>query len=38
MNINLALKDRVSLMKKLDMNRDGEISDVELYRALQTVD
>jgi Ca2+-binding EF-hand superfamily protein len=38
MDINLALKDRVSLMKKLDMNRDGEISDNELYRALSTVD
>lgn len=38
MEINLALKDRVALMKKLDMNRDGEISDVELYRALSSVE
>jgi Ca2+-binding EF-hand superfamily protein len=38
MEINLALKDRVALMKKLDMNRDGEISENELYKALSTVD
>lgn len=38
MNIDLALKDRVALMKRLDMNRDGEISELELHRALQTVE
>ena len=25
-------------MKKLDMNRDGEISDIEMYRALSSVE
>jgi hypothetical protein len=30
----LALKDRVALMKRLDFNNDGEISDTEMYRAL----
>lgn len=38
MDINLVLKDRVALMKKLDMNRDGEISDTELYKALSSVE
>ena len=33
----MALKDRIALMKRLDINRDGEISEVELNRALSTV-
>ena len=38
MDIHLALKDRVALMKKLDLNRDGELSDIELYKAISTVE
>jgi Ca2+-binding EF-hand superfamily protein len=34
LDIHLALKDRVALMKKLDLNRDGELSDIELYKAI----
>ena len=37
-DINLALKDRISLMKKLDINSDGQISDIELYNAISTVE
>lgn len=33
----MALKDRIALMKKLDINNDGEISEVELCKALSTV-
>lgn len=34
MEINLQLKDRVALMKKLDLNKDGKISEEELYKVL----
>jgi len=34
LGVSLALKDRVALMKRLDFNNDGEISDIEMYRAL----
>lgn len=34
MEINLQLKDRVALMKKLDLNKDGRITEEELYKVL----
>jgi Ca2+-binding EF-hand superfamily protein len=33
-----SVKDRMALMKKLDVDADGEISEIELSRALQSVD
>jgi Ca2+-binding EF-hand superfamily protein len=38
LDINLQLKDRVQLMKRLDMNTDGEITDIELYKAFSGVE
>jgi len=34
MEINLQLKDRVALMKRLDLNKDGKITEDELYKVL----
>ncbi len=38
MHVNLTLKEKLNLMKKLDLNRDGELTAEELYRVLQKVD
>ena len=37
-DIDLGLKERIALMRKLDVDKDGEITDVELGRALNTVE
>ena len=34
MDIQLQLKDRVALMKKLDLNKDGAITEEEMYKVL----
>ena len=37
-DIDLPLKQRIALMKKLDVDRDGEITEVELSKVLQSVE
>jgi Ca2+-binding EF-hand superfamily protein len=38
MNVHLTLREKQGIMKKLDINRDGEISGEELYGILSKVD
>lgn len=38
MHFHLTLREKQGIMKKLDINRDGEISGEELYRILSKVD
>ena len=38
LNISLTPKDKQALMKKLDINRDGDISSEELFKVLSQVD
>ena len=37
LNIYLTADEREALMEKLDTNRDGDISEKELYKALSSV-
>ena len=38
LHIHLNLKEKLALMKKLDLNRDGEITADELYKVLAKVE
>jgi Ca2+-binding EF-hand superfamily protein len=37
-DIDLGLKERLALMRKLDVDKDGSITDVELARVLNSVE